>query len=119
MINGAHAIIYAADAAKARASFRDVLNFPAVDAGDGWLIFALPPGELAAHPVDEPAESGRHQLYFMCDDIHATVAALKARGVEFTDSPVDHGWGILTTLRIPGGGEIGLYEPRHPRPTPR
>lgn len=115
MINGLHAIVYAADAEKARAFFRDVMKLPSVDAGRGWLIFGLPPAEVAAHPA-EGEEAGTHELYFMCDDIKKTVAELKAKGVEFTKPVSDQGWGLLTTLKIPGGGEIGLYEPRHPRP---
>jgi catechol 2,3-dioxygenase-like lactoylglutathione lyase family enzyme len=115
MITGAHAIVYSRDAAAARAFFREVMGFPSVDAGEGWLIFGLPPAELAAHPA-EGGEGGRHELYLMCDDIHGTVADLKSKGVEFTGEPVDHGWGILVSLRIPGGGEMGLYQPRHPRP---
>lgn len=117
MITGAHAIIYAADTDQARAFFRDVLGFPSVDAGHGWLIFALPPAEVAAHPTDDPAESGRHELYLMCDDVKQTVEDLKRKGVEFTQPITDQGWGLLTTLKVPGGGEIGLYQPRHPRPT--
>ncbi len=117
MITGAHAIVYTRDARAARAFFRDVLGFPSVDVGEGWLIFGLPPAELAAHPAGAD-DDGRHELYLMCDDIHGTVGALKAKGVEFTGEPADRGWGILATLRIPGGGEIGLYEPRHPRPGP-
>lgn len=115
MITGAHAIIYTQDAQAARAFFRDVLGFPSADAGEGWLIFGLPPSELAAHPA-EASDAGRHQLYLLCADIGKAVGRLRAQGVEFTGDPVDHGWGILTTMKIPGGGEIGLYEPRHPRP---
>jgi len=111
MINGMHAIIYTEDAEKARAFFRDVLGFRSVDAGQGWLIFALPPAEMAAHPSEE---SGQHELYFMCDDVNKTVAELKRKGVEFAGPVNDHGWGLLTTMKIPGGGEIGLYQPRHP-----
>jgi|SRR3954470_1978495 catechol 2,3-dioxygenase-like lactoylglutathione lyase family enzyme len=113
MINGAHAIIYAKDAAKARAFFKDVLGWPSVDAGRGWLIFAMPPAEVAAHPA-EGDEVGRHELYLMCDDVERTVAELKGKGVEFTGPPKDQGWGILCTLKIPGGGEMGLYQPKHP-----
>lgn len=113
MINGVHAIIYTHDADKARAFFRDVLGFPAVDAGHGWLIFALPPAEIAAHPADDGA-SQHHQLYFMCDDVEKTVDELKRKGVKFTKPVTDQGWGMLTTLEIPGGGEISLYQPRHP-----
>ena len=110
MIAGAHMIVYADDAEAARAFFRELLGFDAVDAGEGWLIFALPPGELACHPGD----AGRHELFFMCDDIEATVAELKKRGVEFTGPVSDEGWGLLTRFRVPGAGEIGLYQPRHP-----
>jgi catechol 2,3-dioxygenase-like lactoylglutathione lyase family enzyme len=113
VINGAHAIIYSKDADADRAFFRDVLGFPAVDAGGGWLIFALPHAELAAHPAEE---GGRHELYLMCDDIQATVADLRSKGVELTGRVSDEGWGLVTAIALPGGGEIGLYEPRHERP---
>jgi predicted enzyme related to lactoylglutathione lyase len=113
MIIGAHSIIYAEDAERTRAFIRDVLGFPFVDAHAGWLIFKLPPGELGIHPV-EPSGSGRHELYLMCDDIDATVADLKARGVEFRGDITHAGFGRLATLQLPGGGELGLYEPRHP-----
>ena len=112
MINGVHAIVFGKDADRARAFFRDVFGFRTVDAGHGWLIFALPPAELAVHPDDAGPE--RHELYLMCDDIGATVAELKSKGVDFTAPVTDQGWGKLTRLRIPGGGEMGLYEPRHP-----
>lgn len=116
MIDGAHAIVYTRAAEAARTVFRDVLDLPCVDAGQGWLIFALPPSELAAHPTEgEP----RHELYLMCDDIEATVAGLHAKGVEFSQGITDEGWGLLTALAIPGGGELGLYEPRHERPVAR
>ena len=113
MITGAHAIVYSRDADADRAFFRDVLGFPSVDAGGGWLIFALPPAELAAHPADA---GGRHELYLMCDEIESTVAELQAKGVEFTTPISDEGFGLLTSLKLPGGGELGLYEPRHPIP---
>jgi catechol 2,3-dioxygenase-like lactoylglutathione lyase family enzyme len=116
MISGAHAIIYAKDADKARAFFKDVLGLPSADAGRGWLIFGLPPSEVAAHPAEEDADNGRHELYLMCDDIQKTVADLKKKGVEFIGDISDQRWGILARLKIPGGGEMGLYEPRHPRP---
>jgi catechol 2,3-dioxygenase-like lactoylglutathione lyase family enzyme len=113
MIIGAHTLIYAKDAEKARAFFRDVLRFPHVDAGEGWLIFALPPGEVGIHPA-MGGEQGDHELHLMCDDVQKTVAQLKAKGVTFTQPIVDRGYGICTALRIPGGGELGLYQPRHP-----
>jgi hypothetical protein len=113
MITGVHAIVYAEDAEATRAFLRDVLDLPSVDAGGGWLIFALPPAEIAAHPSDT---SGRHELYLMCDDIESTVAELKAKGVEFVRDVSDEGFGLLTALKVPGGGELGLYEPRHPLP---
>jgi predicted enzyme related to lactoylglutathione lyase len=115
MITSIHAIIYADDAEQARAFFRDVLKLPNVDAHDGWLIFRLPPAELGIHPTGSPATAnGRHELYLMCDDIHATVNELTAKGVEFTTAVEDQGFGCLTTLRVPGGGTLGLYEPKHP-----
>jgi hypothetical protein len=96
-----------------RAFFRDVLEYPHVDAGGGWLIFKLPPAEVAVHPVDG---AGSHELYLMCDDVNSTVEQLAAKGV--TCGPVsDQGWGLLTSIRLPGGGELGLYEPRHPKAT--
>lgn len=118
MITGAHTVMYAGDAEAARAFFKDVLGFSNVDAGDGWLIFALPPGELAMHPIDAAKEEERHELYLMCDDVHKTVDELKRKGVEFTRPILTQPWGLLTTLRVPGAGELGLYQPRHPVPTP-
>ena len=113
MITGAHAIVFTRDAEGVRALFRDVLGFASVDAGGGWLIFALPPAELAAHPTDE---AGRHELYLMCDDVHATVEDLERKGVEFSRPITDEGFGLMTAIKLPGGGELGLYEPRHPTP---
>ena len=113
MITGAHVIVYSRDADADRAFFRDVLEYPHVDAGGGWLIFKLPPAEVAVHPVEG---AGSHELYLMCDDVNATVEQLAAKGV--TCGPVnDQGWGLLTSIRLPGGGELGLYEPRHPKAT--
>jgi len=111
VITGVHAIVFSPQAEEARAFFRDVLELDSVDAGGGWLIFALPPAELAAHPGES-----RHELYLMCDDIEATIAELKAKGVETTGPVRDAGWGLLTAIALPGGGELGLYEPRHPSP---
>jgi catechol 2,3-dioxygenase-like lactoylglutathione lyase family enzyme len=112
VITGAHTILYAEDAEAARAFFRDVLGFPAVDAGGGWLIFALPPAELALHP----GGAGEHRLYLMCDDLDATMSELAARGVELTAPVHEERWGRVTALRVPGAGEVGLYEPAHPLP---
>ena len=113
MITGAHVILYSRDAEADRAFLRDVLGYPHVDAGGGWLIFKLPPAEVAVHPA-EATES--HELYLMCDDVNATVEQLAAKGVDC--GPVsDQGWGLLTSIGLPGGGQLGLYEPRHPRAT--
>ena len=111
MITGVHALVFSKDAEAVRAFFGDVLGLPSVDAGGGWLIFALPPAELAAHPAEQ---SGAHELYLMCDDIAATVEELKAKGVEFATPVTEQGFGLMTRLKLPGGGELGLYEPRHP-----
>jgi predicted enzyme related to lactoylglutathione lyase len=111
LINGVHAIIFSDDAEGVRAFFRDVLGLPSVDAGGGWLIFALPPAELAAHPGES-----RHELYLMCDDIGTTVEELTAKGVEITREISDEGFGLMTALRLPDGGELAIYEPRHPSP---
>jgi hypothetical protein len=112
MIIGAHVIVYSRDADADRAFFRDVLEYPNVDAGGGWLIFKLPPGEVAVHPADAAV----HELYLMCDDVAATVEQLAAKGVNC--GPVsDQGWGLLTSVELPGGGQLGLYEPRHPKAT--
>lgn len=114
MITATHAIIYAEDADRARTFFRDILDLPNIDAHGGWLIFKLPPAELGIHPAADPgAPSGHHELYLMCDDVEATVADLTAKGVEFTSPIESQGFGLLTRLRVPGGGEIGLYQPRH------
>jgi predicted enzyme related to lactoylglutathione lyase len=113
MITGVHAIVYTEDADALRAFFRDVLEFPSVDAGGGWLIFALPPAEVAAHPAEK---GGRYELYLMCDDVHATVRELERKGAEFAGPIEDEGFGLVTSITLPGGGRLGLYEPRHPSP---
>ena len=113
-ITGVHAILYTDDAAADRAFFADVLGLKSVDAGGGWLIFALPPAELAAHPA--PADGGGYELYLMCDDIEATVRELAAKGVEFSGGVTRQRWGLITTIELPGGGRLGLYEPLHPSP---
>jgi catechol 2,3-dioxygenase-like lactoylglutathione lyase family enzyme len=112
MFSGAHMVIYSADAEADRKFFRDVLGFANVDAGGGWLIFALPPGEAAFHPGDNPDVQ---ELYLICEDVAATRADLQTAGV--TCDPVrDEGWGLLSGFRLPGGGRIGFYQPRHARP---
>ncbi|HEV7886276.1 MAG TPA: VOC family protein [Acidimicrobiales bacterium] len=109
-ITGTHALIYTSDPDGLRNALRDVFGFPHVDSGGGWLIFALPPAELAIHPADAPA----HELSFMCDDIAGTMADLRAKGIEFKGEPEDRGWGIAATMVLPGGVDVLLYEPRHP-----
>jgi hypothetical protein len=112
MIHGAHVIIYSKDADADRAFFRDVLKYPSADAGHGWLIFALPPAEVAVHPSDK---NDVHELYLMCDDIKALMAEMKAKKVACT--PVhEERWGSLTQVTLPGGGKLGIYEPKHPSP---
>jgi catechol 2,3-dioxygenase-like lactoylglutathione lyase family enzyme len=113
VITGVHAIVFSPDAEKVRAFFADVLGLPSADAGGGWLIFALPPAELAVHPADG---DGRHELYLMCDDIHATLAGFQDKGVEVARGVSDQGWGLLAAIRLPDGGELPIYEPRHPSP---
>jgi len=110
MISGAHVIVYSKDADADRAFFRDVLRFPSVDAGRGWLIFALPPAEAAFHPADE---DGRHELYLMCDDLKAEMASLKEKGVVCSEVQ-EARWGSITQIHLPGGSEVGLYQPKHP-----
>ena len=111
MINGAHAILYSDDADATRAALAKVLGTRSVDAGGGWRIFALPPAELAVHPAEQ---GGRAELYLMTDDVAATVTALQAEGVEITGQVSDQGWGLLTAIALPGGVELGLYQPQHP-----
>jgi catechol 2,3-dioxygenase-like lactoylglutathione lyase family enzyme len=113
VITGVHAIIFTADAEGTRAFLRDVLGLRSVDAGGGWLIFALPPAELAAHPTEEQPH---HHLYLMCDDIRATVGELEDKGARFSEEITEQPWGLTTSLMLPGGGQLGLYEPRHPSP---
>jgi predicted enzyme related to lactoylglutathione lyase len=113
VITGMHAIVFSSEAEKVRAFFADVLGLPSADAGGGWLIFALPPAELAVHPA---AGQARHELYLMCDDIQATLAELRGKGVEVAQEVSDQGWGLLAAIRLPDGSEFGIYEPRHPLP---
>jgi predicted enzyme related to lactoylglutathione lyase len=113
VITGVHAIIYSEQAQAAREFFRDVLGWDSVDAGHGWLIFALPPAELAVHPDGGP---DRHELYLMCDDLDATLGELRAKGVEPVEDVTAQRWGRTTAIGIPGGGRIALYEPAHASP---
>jgi catechol 2,3-dioxygenase-like lactoylglutathione lyase family enzyme len=110
MISGAHVIIYTKNAEADRAFFQDVLGFRSVDAGHGWLIFALPQAEAAFHPSDE---NGVHELYFMCENLQDEMASLAKKGVACADVQ-EARWGSITKIRVPGGGEIGLYQPKHP-----
>jgi len=112
MIIGAHSIIYSSRPEQDRAFLRDVLKLPNVDVGDGWLIFGLPPAEVAVHPSDK---NDVHEFYLMCDDVEAMVAELRKHGI--TCAPVQNqGWGLLTQVTLPGGGKLGVYQPRHARP---
>jgi predicted enzyme related to lactoylglutathione lyase len=111
MINGVHALVFSRDADRVRAFFRDVLGLSSVDAGQGWLIFALPPAELGVHPTDG---DGHHELYLMCDDLETTVEELAGKGVGLARPVSDEGFGRVAWLQIPGGGELALYQPRHP-----
>jgi catechol 2,3-dioxygenase-like lactoylglutathione lyase family enzyme len=112
MINGAHVVIYSKDAEADRAFFRDVLKYPCVDAGHGWLIFAMPPLEAAFH---DSSKNDTHELYLMCDDIAATLNDLKSKKVRVSDVHEER-WGSLATFNLPGGGKIGIYQPKHPSP---
>jgi predicted enzyme related to lactoylglutathione lyase len=111
MINGIHALIYSKDADNARAFFRDILKLSSVDIGHGWLIFALPPAELAVHPA---AGEPHHEIYLMCDDIEATMKGLTSKGAVFTGPPKEERWGLATAIKMPGGSELGIYQPKHP-----
>jgi hypothetical protein len=113
VITGMHAIVFSPQADLVRAFFADVLVLPSADAGGGWLIFALPPAELAVHPADGDSH---HELYLMCDDIHATLAELTGKGAEVARGVSDQGWGLLAAIRLPDGSEFPIYQPRHPSP---
>ncbi len=112
MINGAHVVVYSKDAETDRKFFRDVLGFSSVDAGHGWLIFGLPKAESAFHPAEA---NDRHELYFMCDNLKTEMEVLRAKGVGCS-KVIEEDWGSVTKIPLPGGGEIGLYQPKHPRP---
>ena len=111
MISGAHVMIFTAEEQADRAFLRDVLEIPCIDSGGGWLIFKLPPAELGVHSGD----NGFHQIYFMCDDVDAFVAAMEAKGVA-TDPIAEQDWGRSTGVQLPGGGKLGVYQARHARP---
>jgi hypothetical protein len=113
VITGIHAIVFSPEADKVRAFLADVVGMPSVDAGGGWLIFALPPAELAVHPAGGAVH---HELYLMCDDIQVTLAELRAKGAEVARDVSDQGWGLLAAIRLPDGSELPIYEPRHPSP---
>lgn len=115
-ITGTHMLFYTSEPDALRATFRDVFGFHSVDAGDGWLIFRLPPAELGIHPAEGPAaEAGMlHQITFICDDIRRTVGDLRAKGIIIHGEPEDQGWGITAMMSLPGGVEVMLYQPRHP-----
>jgi catechol 2,3-dioxygenase-like lactoylglutathione lyase family enzyme len=109
MITGAHMVLYSKDATADRAFFRDILGFAHVDAGDGWLIFAMPPAEMAIHPADE---NDRQELFFMCKDLKSEMTALATKRIECSEVQ-EARWGLITKIRLPGGGRIGLYQPNH------
>ena len=111
MFSGAHVVLYSSDPEADRVFLRDVLGFRGVDAGEGWLIFKLPPAEIAVHPTDGP---GKHEFSLMCDDIEKTLADLTARGVTISHPASDQGWGVLASIRLPSGSELSIYQPRHP-----
>jgi len=110
MLTGAHVVIYTKDAEADRAFFRDILGFRSVDAGHGWLIFALPAAEAAFHPAEE---NDKHEMYFVCDDLRALMASLAKKSVRFGEVSEEQ-WGTRTRMMLPGGGEVGLYQPKHP-----
>jgi predicted enzyme related to lactoylglutathione lyase len=114
MISGVHAIVFAPAADEVRDFFRDILGLPNVDAGGGWLIFALPPAEVAVHPAERPSQ----EIYLMCDDLDATIASLAEKGVGLARPITDQRWGRVTAIALAGGTELGLYQPTHPRPIP-
>lgn len=115
-IIGAHMLLYSSEAEELRAMLRDAFGFESVDAGHGWMIFALPPAELGVHPADEPTHASgvRHQISFMCNNIEATITNLRSKGVSIEGKPRTEGWGIAVMMTLPGDVEVMLYEPRHP-----
>ena len=122
MIRGVHTMFYSSEPEALRAFLRDVLGLPCTDVGGGWLIFDLPEAEMGCHPTEKEGggsvPSGTHDISFYCDDIHRTVAQLKARGVEFTEPIADHGYGLVTHFKVPGGFQVQLYQPRYTKRRP-
>lgn len=112
MINGAHIVVYSKDAEADKAFIKDILKFPYIDAHQGWLIFKLPPSEMAVHPSDE---NGRSEFFLMTDDLDAEISMLKKAGAA-CEEPSQQSWGRLTHVQLPGGGMLGFYQPRHARP---
>lgn len=119
-IFGVHMLLYTSEPVKVREILRDVLGWTHVDAGDGWLIFRTPPGEMGVHPAEGPTYEGgtRHLISFMCDDLEKTMSDLRARGIVFAGEPQDEGYGITVQMLLPGDCEVTLYEPRHPMAIP-
>ncbi len=114
-ITGAHVLLYSSKAEELRALMRDVFQWKHVDAGDGWLIFKLPPAEIGVHPTEADYDAGNgHQFTLMCDDIHRTIVELKGKGVVVEGDPEDHGYGIVVILKLPGDVAVQLYQPKHP-----
>lgn len=123
MIRGVHTMFYSSQAGELRAFPRDKLGFPATDVGGGWLIFDLPEADMGVHPTDlgtDPRSppTGTHAISFYCDDIHQTVAELRGKGVEFTDTVADHGYGLVTHMKVPGGFAVQLYQPLYKKGPP-
>src|SRR5688500_12500007 len=116
MIKGIHGLFYSSDPDATRAFFKDVVQLPGSDIGEGWWIFDLPEGDLGIHPVEEGQPGGAFHLSCYCDDIHGTVADLAKRGAQFTEAIADHGWGMVTHFAAPGGISVQLYEPRYEKP---
>lgn len=113
-IIGVHTLLYTSEPEAVRSVFADVFGFESVDAGGGWLIFALPPAELGVHPSEADGGAGTHAVSLMCDDIASTVEELRAKGISIPDEPRDEGFGVTTMMQLPGGLQVQLYEPRHP-----
>ena len=113
MLTGVHALMYSPKADEVRNFLRDALALPSVDAGRGWLIFALPPAELAVHPTEDGGTAATG-LYLICDGLDSTMDELRGRGAEFTSPPTERSWGRVTAIRLPDGSELGLYQPKHP-----